>query len=192
VAEEVRNLAARSAKAAKETEELIAGSVAKTQNGAQIADRTATALGEIVTGVSRAAELVSSIADASLEQSQGIEQVTQALGQIDQVTQQNSASAEEGAAAAEELSGQAAQLRELLQKFKVEKEQNRQIPNTPNTPAASGSAPARPGLAPPTGPVPAGKAKSRSQPRPPTATTEETASDPSSIIPLDDTEFGKY
>ena len=130
VAEEVRNLAARSAKAAKETEELIAGSVSKTENGAAIADQTATALEEIMAGVSQTSELVASIAEASQEQSLGITQVTQGLEQIDQVTQQNSASAEEGAAAAEELSGQAAQLRQMLQKFKLERhnEENADAP----------------------------------------------------------------
>jgi len=119
VAEEVRNLAARSAKAAKETEELIAGSVDKTKNGATIADQTAAALNDIMEGVTETAKLVNGIAEAAQEQSLGIEQVTQGLGRIDQVTQQNSASAQEGAAAAEELSSQAAQMRQLLQQFKV-------------------------------------------------------------------------
>jgi len=119
VAEEVRNLAARSAKAAKETADLIAGSVAKTENGARIADQTAAALAEINTRIAQAADLVQSIAQAAQEQSQGIAQVSQGLHQIDQVTQQNSANAEQGAAASEELSGQAAHLRQLMQKFKV-------------------------------------------------------------------------
>jgi len=119
VAEEVRNLAARSAKAAKETEKLIAGSTGKTEKGAEIADRTADALDNIMKGISETAELVNGIAEAAQEQSLGIEQVTRGLDRIDHVTQQNNASAEEGAAAAEELSRQAAQLRQLLQKFKV-------------------------------------------------------------------------
>jgi len=119
VAEEVRNLAARSAKAAKETADLIAGSVNKTENGAKIADQTAASLVEITNRIGQAAELVQGIAEAAREQSQGIDQVSQGLHQIDEVTQQNSAHAEEGAAASEELSGQAAQLNQLMQNFKV-------------------------------------------------------------------------
>ena len=120
VAEEVRNLAARSAKAAKETAELIEGSVHKTQNGSQIADRTAKALVEIVGDVTKVTDLVAEIAAASNEQSLGIAQVNQGLAQIDQVTQQNTANAEESAAAAEELSSQAAQLRQMLQHFRLD------------------------------------------------------------------------
>jgi len=119
VAEEVRNLAARSAQAAKETAALIEGSVQKTQNGTMIAGSTETALQEIVTGVMKATDLVSEIAAASNEQSQGIGQINQGLNQIDQVTQQNTANAEESAAAAEELSGQAEQLRHMLSRFKL-------------------------------------------------------------------------
>ncbi|NTV14024.1 MAG: HAMP domain-containing protein [Desulfobulbaceae bacterium] len=119
VAEEVRNLAARSAKAARETADLIAGSVSKTENGTKIADQTAVALAEIMTRITRASELVKGIAEAAREQSQGIDQVSQGLHQIDQVTQQNSANAEQGAAASEELSGQAAQLNQLMQAFKL-------------------------------------------------------------------------
>ncbi|HKL27332.1 MAG TPA: methyl-accepting chemotaxis protein [Desulfuromonadales bacterium] len=119
VAEEVRNLAARSAKAASETAELIEGSVEKAENGAQIADQTAAALGEIVTGITKVSDLVGEIAAASNEQAAGISQVNQGLGQIDQVTQQNTANAEESAAAAEELSSQAAQLRQMLGRFRL-------------------------------------------------------------------------
>ena len=119
VAEEVRSLAARSAKAAKETADLIAGSVTKTENGAKIADQTAAALSEIVTLVTKSSELANNIAVAAHEQSQGIDQVSQGLHQIDQITQENSANAEHGAAAAEELSAQAAQMQHLLEKFKL-------------------------------------------------------------------------
>ena len=126
VAEEVRNLAARSAKAAGETAELIEGSVRKTEKGTQIADRTAEALGEIVTSVGKVTDLVGEIAAASNEQAQGISQVNEGLGQIDQVTQQNTASAEECAAAAEELSSQAAQLRQMLARFKLKMASERQ------------------------------------------------------------------
>ncbi|PLX84507.1 MAG: chemotaxis protein [Desulfuromonas sp.] len=119
VAEEVRNLAARSAKAAHETAELIEGAVSKSQNGAQIADRTDQALTEIVSTVSKVTDLVAEIAAASNEQAEGIGQVNDGLGQIDGVTQQTSANAEESAAAAEELSSQAGQLQQLLRRFRL-------------------------------------------------------------------------
>jgi len=119
VAEEVRNLAARSAKAAEETAELIEGSVEKTANGTDIASHTAQALHEIVSGVSKVTDLVSEISAASSEQAEGISQVDQGLSQIDKVTQLNTANAEESAAAAEQLSGQAEQLRQLVQRFKL-------------------------------------------------------------------------
>ena len=119
VAEEVRNLAARSAKAAKETAEMIEGSASLTERGAQIAEQTSEALKEIMAGTTKVSTLLEEIAIASNEQAQGIQQVTVGLSQIDTVTQQNTATAEESAAAAEELSSQAAQMREMLKKFKV-------------------------------------------------------------------------
>ncbi len=119
VAEEVRNLAARSAKAAAETSELIEGSVQKTANGTTIADQTAQSLQSIVSGIGKVTDLVAEIAAASSEQAQGVSQINQGVNQIDQVTQQNTASAEESAAASEELSGQAAQMREMLMRFKL-------------------------------------------------------------------------
>ncbi|WP_233189464.1 methyl-accepting chemotaxis protein [Geothermobacter hydrogeniphilus] len=120
VAEEVRNLAGRSARAARETAEMIESTVAKTERGTEIADRTSASLEEIVSGISKASDLVAEIAQASSEQAQGISQITSGLNQIDQVTQKNTNSAESSAAAAEELSGQAAQLQEMLASFKLE------------------------------------------------------------------------
>ncbi|EAT15492.1 cache domain-containing protein [Desulfuromonas acetoxidans] len=119
VAEEVRNLAARSAKAASETAELIEGSVAKTENGTEMAQQTSAALEEIVEGITKVTDLVAEIAAASNEQAQGISQINQGLGQIDEGVQQNTATAEESAAAAEQLSAQAAHLKQLLSRFKL-------------------------------------------------------------------------
>lgn len=117
VAEEVRNLAARSAKAAEETAELIEGSVALSDRGTQMAQQTAKALKDIMSGTTQVSDLLEEIAIASNEQAQGINQVTIGLSQIDTVTQQNTATAEESAAAAEELSSQAAQMQHMLKRF---------------------------------------------------------------------------
>ncbi|MBN2644549.1 MAG: cache domain-containing protein [Desulfuromonadaceae bacterium] len=119
VAEEVRNLAARSAKAASETAELIEGSVAKAQNGAEIAKQTAAALGEIVGRSGKVSDLIAEISAASNEQSVGISQINIGIGQIDDVTQQNTANAEQGAASAEELASQAERLLAMLLRFKL-------------------------------------------------------------------------
>jgi methyl-accepting chemotaxis protein len=119
VAEEVRNLAMRSARAAKETTELIEGSIKKVENGTEIAHRTAQALQEIVSGVTKVTDLVGEIASASREQAQGIRQVNQAVGQVDQVTQRNAASSEESAAAAEELSSQSRHLKQMVGRFEL-------------------------------------------------------------------------
>ncbi|MBF0099714.1 MAG: methyl-accepting chemotaxis protein [Desulfobacterales bacterium] len=121
VAQEVRNLAARSAKAAQETEELIDGSVKKVDLGTQTLNRTAQALQEIVTRITKTADLVGEIAAASNEQAQGILQINQGLNQIEQVTQQNTANAEHTAAAATQLLGHAAQLNQMLAQFRINK-----------------------------------------------------------------------
>ncbi len=113
----MRNLAARSAKSAQETAELIAGSVEKTRNGSRIADETASAFAEILGVVGKVGDLIAEIKAASSEQAEGITQVNLGLGQIDGVTQKNTANAEESAAAAEELSSQAQQLRQMLARF---------------------------------------------------------------------------
>jgi methyl-accepting chemotaxis protein len=119
VAEEVRSLAARSATAAKETAEIIEGSVKKVADGAQIATKTAAALQEIVRAGQKVSDLVAEIAAASNEQAQGFSQVNNGLGQVDQVTQQNTAYAEENASSAEELSSQATLLQQLISTFKI-------------------------------------------------------------------------
>ena len=125
VAEEVRNLAARSAQAAKETTEMIEGSISKAQAGTEIADKTAAALGQIVNDVAKAADLVSSIANASNEQASAISQVNQGVEQVSQVVQSNSATSEESAATSEELSSQADLLQEMIARFKLRADKTR-------------------------------------------------------------------
>jgi len=97
VAEEVRTLAARSANAAKETTDMIEGSIRKVEAGTRIANDTAKALIEIVDEVDKAANLVSAIAVASKEQAIGIEQINQGIMQVSQVVQTNAATSEEKA-----------------------------------------------------------------------------------------------
>ena len=122
VAEEVRNLAQRSAAAAKETAEMIEGSIKKTEVGTRIAEETSKALEEIVAGSTKVTDLIGEIASASKEQAQGIGQINQGLSQVDQVTQQVTASAEESASASEELSSQSLQLKQMLAKFRLRKQ----------------------------------------------------------------------
>lgn len=121
VAEEVRSLAARSAGAAKETTELIEGSIRKVETGTKLANQTASALNEIVRGIERAADIVGEIANASNEQASAIAQINKGIAQVSQVVQNNSATAEESAAASEELSSQAELLKEMVERFRLNK-----------------------------------------------------------------------
>lgn len=119
VAEEVRNLAARSANAANETTDMIEGSISKVEGGTKIANETADALNNIVTGITEAAVLVDTIASASEEQSLSVDQVNQGLTQISDVVQTTSATAEETASSSEELSSQAQMLKQQVSTFKL-------------------------------------------------------------------------
>ncbi len=120
VAEEVRNLAAKSASAAAETAELIEDSIRKVAAGSKIASETAVALGEITDAVSRSESIVREIAEASNYQATAIAQIDQAIEQVSQVVQTNSATSEECAAASMELSSQAAKVRELVSVYKID------------------------------------------------------------------------
>ena len=120
VAGEVRNLAQRSASAAKEIKELITDSVNKTAEGTKLVENAGSTMEEVVTSVQRVADIISEIAAASAEQTTGIDQVNQAVTSMDEVTQQNAALVEEAAAAAESLLEQANQLSDVVGVFKVD------------------------------------------------------------------------
>jgi methyl-accepting chemotaxis protein len=111
VAEEVRNLAQRSASAAKETAGTIDEAVRMSQLGTSLSGKVATGFAQIVEKTRRLDDLVAGIATASREQNEGIVQINTAVGQMDRVTQGNASSAEENAAAAEELTAQAVTLK---------------------------------------------------------------------------------
>lgn len=119
VAAEVRNLAQRSAAAAKEIKALIKDSVDKVGEGTKLVDMSGQTLEGIVTSVKKVSDIVAEIAAASQEQSSGIEQVNKAVMQLDEVTQQNGALVEEAAAASEAMDEQAGELRELMTFFKT-------------------------------------------------------------------------
>ncbi|TYQ20046.1 UNVERIFIED_ORG: methyl-accepting chemotaxis sensory transducer with TarH sensor [Zoogloea ramigera] len=120
VATEVRNLAQRSAAAAREIKELITASVEQVDAGSQLVDKAGATMDEIVSSVERVTGIISEIMVAGEEQSEGINQINQAIAQMDEVTQQNAALVEEAAAAAGSLQEQAATLEELVSTFKVD------------------------------------------------------------------------
>ncbi len=111
VAEEVRNLAQRSAQASKETAAKIETAVAKSGEGSRLSAEVTSGLGTIIGQVRELDRLIGEISTASHEQTQGFDQINSAIGQIDRVTQTNAATAEESASAAEELNAQAAELK---------------------------------------------------------------------------------
>jgi methyl-accepting chemotaxis protein len=170
VAEEVRTLAAKSANAAKETTEMIEGSIRKVETGTKIASETADALKQIVGQVEKAAELVSSIALASNEQALGIEQINTGIMQVSQVVQTNAATAEESAAASEELSSQAEQLKEIVGIFNIKNAGRESIYGTKTAQKTGG----------------------RKEPAKMLTDKKESGVAPARKISLDDNEFGKY
>ena len=119
VATEVRNLAQRSAGAAKEIKALINDSVAQVESGARLVDEAGHTMHEIVDSVHKVSSIVGHISAASDEQRAGIEQVNQAISQMDQVTQQNASLVEQAAAAAEAMQEQAARLADAVAVFKT-------------------------------------------------------------------------
>ena len=121
VASEVRNLAQRSAEAAKDIKELISDSVSKIASGNELVVKSGDTMAEVVTSIKRVNDIMSEIAAASAEQAAGIEEVSKAVVQMDEMTQQNAALVEEAAAAADSLQQQSLQLNERVSVFEVGK-----------------------------------------------------------------------
>tara|TARA_Y100000994_G_scaffold94800_1_gene78435 strand:- start:2637 stop:5591 length:2955 start_codon:yes stop_codon:yes gene_type:complete len=121
VASEVRNLAQRSAEAAKDIKELISDSVNKIASGNELVVKSGDTMAEVVTSIKRVNDIMSEIAAASAEQAAGIEEVSKAVIQMDEMTQQNAALVEEAAAAADSLKQQSFQLNERVSVFEVGK-----------------------------------------------------------------------
>jgi methyl-accepting chemotaxis protein len=120
VASEVRNLAQRSAAAAKEIKQLIDDSVGKVSLGSQLVGEAGATMDEVVTSVQRVTDIMAEISSASREQEAGITQINHAITEMDSVTQQNAALVEEAAGAAGSLQEQAQHLAQVVSVFKVE------------------------------------------------------------------------
>jgi len=137
VAAEVRNLAQRSANAAKEIKTLITDSVEKVESGTTQVNEAGERMSEIVNSIKRVTDIMAEISAASEEQSAGIEQINQAITQMDDVTQQNAALVEEAAAAAESLEDQARGLANLISVFKLDQSALSSIASAPKATARS-------------------------------------------------------
>ncbi|MGA2401825.1 MAG: methyl-accepting chemotaxis protein, partial [Syntrophobacteraceae bacterium] len=119
VADEVRNLALRAAEAAKNTANLIEGTVKKVKEGFELVGKTEQEFRDVAVSVGRSNELVGEITAASHEQAQGIEQINKAVSEMDKVVQQNAAGAEESASASEEMNSRAEQVKHFVRELKT-------------------------------------------------------------------------
>lgn len=180
VAEEVRNLAMRSAEAARNTASLIEGTVQKISEGSEMVSKTNDAFSAVAVSVIKGGELVGEIAAASNEQAMGIEQVNRAMSSMDKVTQQNAANAEESASASEEMNAQAGQLATFVSKLSAllgKNKRKRKILPAPK------SMPELPGNKIPPAPIPSRKPVSEPAP---------SAKNPEQVIPFDEDDFEEF
>ncbi|NHZ38501.1 methyl-accepting chemotaxis protein [Massilia sp. CCM 8692] len=145
VASEVRNLAQRSAAAAKEIKTLIGDSVEKVERGSKLVGQAGVTMDEVVASVKRVTDIMGEIANASQEQSAGIEQVNMSIIEMDSMTQQNAALVEQAAAAAQSLQDQASELAHVVSIFKLIEGEETHLVAAPSAMAAA--APARPAKA---------------------------------------------
>jgi len=145
VAAEVRNLAQRSAAAAKEIKGLISDSVQKIDDGSALVREAGSTMTQIVSSVQRVTDIMSDISSASVEQSSGIDQVNTAVSQMEDVTQQNAARVEQASAAAKSLEDQARHLQEAVSVFRLTRSKASAAPakrQAAATPAATRASPA--------------------------------------------------
>ncbi len=185
VADEVRNLAMRSADAARSTAQLIQETLEKVKGGTDLVSKTNEAFVEVSTSVQKGAELVSEISASSREQAQGIEQINRAVNEMDKVVQKNSANAEESSAASQQMNALATQMRSFvggLEKLvRGTAGQQTAVPEQAEHPPES-------------------REDQKSLPRPKAAeasgkyrsTAAESGSSPKDVIPLDDDEFKDF
>ena len=150
VASEVRNLAGRSAEAAKEIKSLITASVERVEQGTALVDKAGATMTEVVASIRRVTDIMGEISAASSEQSAGVGQVGEAVTQMDQATQQNAALVEEMAAAASALNAQAGELVNAVAVFKLDANST-----SSHSPARTSAAPARAPIAAPSYKAPA-------------------------------------
>ncbi len=190
VAEEVRNLAQRSAEAARTTSDLIVQSQDNAQEGVTANGEVAGLLTSMVDGVSEVDALIRQVAQASAEQSEGVVQVTEAVGRMDQITQNTATVSEESAAAAEEMSGQAEDLRRMVDELSslvggldavAATDGGQATPRIRHTVQAARVSVKRPG-----GPRAAGQGAGAPAPPAPAA---DASVDPDEVLPLDDHEL---
>jgi methyl-accepting chemotaxis protein len=186
VASEVRNLAGRSATAAKEIKGLIQDSVKKVDDGSALVTQSGQSLEQIVTAVKKVADIVSEISAASQEQSSAIEEVNKAVMQLDELTQQNAALVEETAAASQNMAEQARSTRELLGRYRIADGDEMSMP----IPSAAISRPAAKPLASLNDRRTAKRPWSASKPK--AAAAPPAASAPMAATGTDDTEWKEF
>ncbi|MDR3212007.1 MAG: methyl-accepting chemotaxis protein [Planctomycetota bacterium] len=187
VADEVRNLAQRSAQAARDTSTLIEGTVTRVKNGSEIASKLDSSFKEIQEGSNKVGSLITEITSATNEQAQGVDQVNTAVAQMDKVTQQNAASAEESASASEQLSAQAESLKAIVGELVVLVSGKGALNNPPPQPAAR-PANRRAGKN-----VSANNGSGNKRlPAPKSAGNEKKVMKPNAVIPLDGDGFGEF
>jgi len=160
VAAEVRSLAQRSAQAAKEIKELIGASVAQVDNGTRLVDQAGGTIAALVGDVKRVSGLMRSIAEASAEQSRGVQQVNKTVTEMDKVVQQNASAVQQAAAAAEAMRREAESLLGAVGAFRIGRDEAPEAPEAVRAPEPSHPAPRaatpRPALAPAAHPMPDG------------------------------------
>ena len=186
VADEVRNLAQRSAQAAHDTAELIEGTVVRVRNGSEIIGQLAESYQAIEGSTGNVGRLIQEITTATHEQAQGVDQVNNAVAQMDKVTQSNAASAEKSASASEELWAQAEMLKEVINDLMALVTGSRQQSY------ASVTRPPRPSRTPPPARRVTGRIPASAAPRQLPSPAAPKVMKPNEVIPLDGDEFKDF